>query len=84
MEPADHSNPMPSNESTRPHFDKNEVIKVLQQLINDHPSDVVPSSVVEEALAKVIGSRNLNGLQDDPALKKLEQTLTKARSKFSS
>ena len=75
---------MPSNEPTKPVIDKNEVIRALQQLINDHPSDVIDRDLIEEALAKVIGTRDLNALQDDPTLKNLEQTLSKARAKFSS
>ncbi len=61
-------------------IDKNEVIQALQKLVDEYPSEVIPRSVVRNALMKFMGSSALANLSDHPAVHKLEQTLIKARS----
>ena len=74
------SNPEFSREDKKFLIDKNEAIHVLKKLIDDYPSDTIPRDVVEDALVKIIGDRNLESLSGHPAFKKFEQTIAKAKS----
>ncbi len=60
--------------------DKQEVIKVLQDLVEKYPSDDIPLEVIEQALARFLGTRDLGPLNNHPAIEKLDKIL--AQHKF--
>ena len=66
-------------ETSKLMIEKTAVISALKKLIDDYPSEIVPHSVVKQALAKVMGS-SIGDMSDHPALLKLDQILIKARS----
>lgn len=65
-------------------IDKNEVAQVLQKLIDEYPTEIIPRSVVRDVLLKFMGSSALAALSDHPSVHKLEQALIRARSLTSS
>jgi hypothetical protein len=60
--------------------DKQEVIKVLQDLVAQYPSDEIPLEVIESALAKFLGPRDIGRLSHHPAIEKLDKILAQFRN----
>lgn len=68
------------NSENKTLVDKNEVIKVLQQLIDEYPLEMVPRRVIEEALTKVLDPQTQEAINTNSAFQKLEETLARAKS----
>jgi hypothetical protein len=61
-------------------IDKQEVIKVLQDLVAQYPSEEIPLDVVEKALAKFTGPRDIGRLNNHPAIDKLDKILAQFKN----
>jgi hypothetical protein len=61
-------------------IDKDEVIKVLNDLMAQYPTDEIPFEVIEKALARFTQTPDLGRLQDNPSINKLDQILAQHKN----
>jgi hypothetical protein len=84
MELSDYNQPPaedPSGNMKAPLLiDKQEVIKVLQDLVAQYPTDEIPAEIVQKALAKFTGPRDIGRLNSHPAIDKLDQILAQFKN----
>jgi hypothetical protein len=60
--------------------DKQEIIKILQDLVEKHPTDDIPLEAVEQALAKFLGPRDLGRLNNHPSIERLDKILAQFKN----
>jgi len=59
---------------------KEYVIKALQDLIDQYPSDEIPLDVVKQTLAKFIGIQEPERLKNNPSIEKLDKVLAQFKT----